>query len=331
MIDGRAGGFAVILENENVAEALVILQVQHAVAIAPEHVFHSTFGQAGERGKMVWRLNHHFMRANSVHLVKETFAFAIQFALDAQRGKFVRDNPDAPARRVGASAVPTVNENFRWSSRLVADAKGAILLFSRDDALTEEVVRALPSFRRNDHPAARYRVFTQLRQSTPPRRGSRLPAQNEQPGALNCTASGVPVKMLRSGPSHLRAERILVQPYHGWLPRMVINGRHVKPAGGFADVTLRHKSLGGADDHALFFPGNTQFRQRRQIFPNGARSDFHECQRLAIVADQIDFALDAARSVIPGYEYVSLPAQIPVGVGLTANAGATSFQLFRIT
>jgi hypothetical protein len=67
-----------------------------------------------------------------------------------------------------------------------------------------------------------------------------------------------------------------------------------------------------------------------KIFPNGARSDFHECQRLAVVADEIDFALEATRSEIPGYEYVPLPAQIPAGVGLTANAGATSFQLFRI-
>ena len=54
----------------------------------------------------------------------------------------------------------------------------------------------------------------------------------------------------------------------------------------------------------LFFPCNAQFGQRWQAFPDSARSDFHECQRLAIVTDEIDFTLNAARSVIPGYEYV---------------------------
>src|SRR5260370_13180038 len=157
--------------------SLVVLQVQHTVPIAPEHVLHSTFGQGGERCKMVRRLNHNFVRANSVHLVKQAFAFAVQFALDPQRGKFVGHTPDAPARRVWASAVPSVNENLRGSSRLIAHAEGTILLFSWDDTFTEEVVRTLPAFRRNNHPSAGDRVLTQLRQSNPPRKGSVSPAQ----------------------------------------------------------------------------------------------------------------------------------------------------------
>src|SRR5258708_60954 len=147
MIDSRAGGFSVILENEDVTEALVILQVEHAIPIAPQNVLHSTLGQRGERRKMVGRLDDHFVRADSVHLVKETFAFAVQFAFDAQCGKFVWHHADAPARRVWASAIPPVNENFRRSSRFIANAKRAILLFPGDDALTEEIVRPLPSFR----------------------------------------------------------------------------------------------------------------------------------------------------------------------------------------
>ena len=109
---------------------------------------------------MVRRLNHDFMRADSVHLVKETFPFAVQFTLDAQRGEFVWHNPDAPARRVWASAVPSIDENFRRSARFIAHTEGTILLFSGDDALPKEVVRPLPSFRRNDHPSARDRVLT---------------------------------------------------------------------------------------------------------------------------------------------------------------------------
>jgi len=95
-----------------------------------------------------------------------------------------------------------------------------------------------------------------------------------------------------------------VQPYHRRLPGAVINCHYIEPAGTLADVPFRQKSLRRANHHVLFFPGNTKFRQRRQVFPDGARSDLHKCQRLAIVTDEIDFALNAARSVIPGYEYV---------------------------
>src|SRR5260370_40499991 len=108
-----------ILENENVTEALVILQVQHAVPVAPQHVFDGTFGKGGECCKMVWRLNHDFVCADSVHLVKETFSFTVQIALDAQSREFVWHNANAPAWRVWASAVASVNEDFGRSAGFI--------------------------------------------------------------------------------------------------------------------------------------------------------------------------------------------------------------------
>ena len=95
-------------------------------------------------------------------------------------------------------------------------------------------------------------------------------------------------------------------------------------------MAFRKKSLRRPNHNVLLFLCNTKLRQRLQILPDGARPDFYECQRLAIVTDEIDLALDAARSVIPRYEYVPLPPQIPVGIGFSANAGAPSFLLFRI-
>src|SRR6266849_9624020 len=147
---------------------------------------------------------------------------------------------------------------------------------------------------------------------------------------LNCTASGVPVKMFQSRPSHLRAERILVQPHDRWLSRAVINCHYIKPAGTVADVTFRQKSLRRTHHQMLLFTCNAKLRQCRQILPYGARSDFHKCQRLAVVTYQIDFAFNAARGVIPGYEYVPLPPQIPVGIGFSSNAGAPGLLLLRI-
>ena len=38
-----AGSFTVILEEQNVAEAAVVFQVEHAVAISPQHFFHLLF------------------------------------------------------------------------------------------------------------------------------------------------------------------------------------------------------------------------------------------------------------------------------------------------
>src|SRR6266478_1982912 len=198
VVDGRPGSFSVIFEDENIAEALIVLQVQHAVPIAPEHVLHGAFRQGGERCKMVWRLNHDFVRADSVHLVKETLSLTVQFALDTQGGKFVGHNPDAPSWRVWASAIPSVDEDFRRSSSFIAHAEWAILLFSRDDALTEKVVRTLPSFRRNDHPSARDRVLPQLRQSIPPRTVSTHPRGRRELETLNCTFSAVSLKMFPS-------------------------------------------------------------------------------------------------------------------------------------
>src|SRR5229473_5968626 len=198
VVDGRPGSFSMVFENEDVAKALIVLQVQHTVAIAPEHVLHGTFGQGGERCKMVWRFDHNFVRADSIHLVEETLSLAVQFTLDAQCWKLVGHNPDAPAGSIWASTVPPIDEDFRRSSSFIAHAEGAILLFSRDDALTQKVVRTLPSFRRNDHPSARDRVFPQLRQSNPPRTVSAQPRGRRELETLNCTFSAVSLKMFPS-------------------------------------------------------------------------------------------------------------------------------------
>src|SRR4029077_19383525 len=98
-----------------------------------------------------------------------------------------------------------------------------------------------------------------------------------------------------AGHLHLRAERILVQPDDRRLPWTIIDCHHVKPARTFAYVTFGKKSLRGANHHVLLFPCNAKLRQRLQIIPDRARSDFHKCQRLAIVTDEVNFAFNAAR------------------------------------
>src|SRR5260370_38905780 len=135
VIDGRHGGFPVILENENVPEALVIFQVQHAVAVSPEHVFHGALWQSRQRRRMIRRLHDHFMSADSVHLVEEAFPFAVQIAFDAQRWEFVRYHSDTPARSVGPAAVPAIYQNLSRRLDFVPPAKGTSLRLLGDNAL----------------------------------------------------------------------------------------------------------------------------------------------------------------------------------------------------
>src|SRR5207245_3949911 len=103
------------------------------------------------------------------------------------------------------------------------------------------------------------------------------------------------------------------------------------PASGFPPRTRRPELPPRSQLPELFFPCNRPVQPRPLILPDRARSDFHKSQCRAVVADEIDFALNAARSVISPNEYVSLPPQIPVGIGFSANAGTAGLELFGVT
>src|SRR5205085_12223668 len=69
MFERRAGGFAVVFENQDVLEAAVFLQVENAVAEGPEDVFDPFGREGGEAGVVVGGLDDDLMRADAVHLV----------------------------------------------------------------------------------------------------------------------------------------------------------------------------------------------------------------------------------------------------------------------
>ena len=127
MFDGSARGFAVILEDQDVAESFVVLQIEHAVAIGPQNVFDGAFRESGQSGRVIRRFDDHFMRADAVHFVEEAFAFAVEIAFDAQSGKFVGHDAHRPARSVRAAVAAAIDQNLRRSLGLVAGAERAIL------------------------------------------------------------------------------------------------------------------------------------------------------------------------------------------------------------
>src|SRR5438445_8552226 len=54
MLHRRAGRFSMILEDQYIPKALIVLQIQHAIAIGPQNVLQRAFRQRRERGRMVW-------------------------------------------------------------------------------------------------------------------------------------------------------------------------------------------------------------------------------------------------------------------------------------
>src|SRR5712675_2639643 len=154
MLEGRTGSFAMVLENENVAEPLVVLQIQHAVAISPQNIFDGARRQAGQRGHVVRRFHDYFVRADAIHFVEKSFAFAIQIAFNSKRRKTVGDDTNVPARSIAAAVAP-IDQNFRRRLAFGAGAEGAILWAGDQDAFAEKIRWAFPAISGNDDPAAR--------------------------------------------------------------------------------------------------------------------------------------------------------------------------------
>jgi hypothetical protein len=93
-------------------------------------------------------------------------------------------------------------------------------------------------------------------------------------------------------------------------------------------MPLAQESPRRAHNNALLVGGHAQFRQIRQrVVAHGARPHFHQCQRVAVVSDQIDFAFCSAGPVIARDEHVAMTPQVPVAVGFAADTGAAPLQL----
>jgi hypothetical protein len=108
-----------------------------------------------------------------------------------------------------------------------------------------------------------------------------------------------------SSSSTSAAERILVQAQLRRHPSPIVDGQHIEAARAIAHMALAQESPRRPYHDALLVGGHAQFRQSRQrTVAHGARSYFHECQRAAVVPDQIDLTLGTARHVIARDEHV---------------------------
>src|SRR5437879_12217908 len=103
------------------------------------------------------------MRARPVHAIVDTFGLAVELAFDLQRGIAVGHYADVPSRSVVPVALGTISENFRRCFAFIAGTKRTEASLETD-WLTDEVVWALRTLRRNDHPASGDRIYSYIRQ-----------------------------------------------------------------------------------------------------------------------------------------------------------------------
>jgi hypothetical protein len=168
VLERGAGRFAVIFEQENVAESAVVLQIQHAIAIGPENFLDGFLGHAGQREVVIRRFDDYFVRADAVHAVEKSIAFAIQAAFDAQRRKFIGHYAERPTRRVFTAAIPAVSKNFTRRLTFVTGAERTIRVALDDNALANKIHRAIGPVCGNDYPTSRDGISAKLWQTCPP-------------------------------------------------------------------------------------------------------------------------------------------------------------------
>src|SRR3984893_13298345 len=156
---------AVVLKEQDVAKSAVVLQVEHAVAVGPQHFLNCLLRQRRERAHVIRRFDDHFVGTHSVHPVEQAFALAVQAAFDSKRGKFIRHYADRPAGRVLAAAVPSIGQNFRWSLTFIPGAERTHAGSLDLNALAHKIHGTLASIGRNNYPAARNRILAKFRQT----------------------------------------------------------------------------------------------------------------------------------------------------------------------
>lgn len=112
--------------------------------------------------------------------------------------------------------------------------------------------------------------------------------------------------------------------------RLSLNGENVRTARRFVDSPGAQELTGHARKVTAFLPIHRIFGL--WLVWIGRRSCLHldEREHRSVVADHINFALEARRRVVTRDENVSVAAEILVSVGLAANSGAARSVFRRV-
>ena len=112
---------------------------------------------------------------------------------------------------------------------------------------------------------------------------------------------------------------------------MITNGNNIEAHRTLFYMARGKKALRSANHDALLLTSHAEFRQRGRILFHRTRSNFHKRQRLSVVDDEAQLALDAAWRVVFRDKHVALTSQIPIRESLAPHARAARFLLLRIS
>src|ERR1700733_6772683 len=280
MFDSGPGRLAVIFEKQNVAEAPIVFQIEHAVAISPQNFFHAFFVDQRERLLVIGRFDDHFVRAHSVHTIEKAFAFAVQSSFDPQRRKLVGHHSHRPSRSVLAAAVAPVGENLLRRLAFIARAERAnswVAFYVH--TLPNEIHWPLAAIGGDDDPASGNGILAKLRQTfllvLAPEYSTTAVARGDDPTQRQRRASrrdagarkvNDPAFVLESSANWVLVlagvERALVQADYRVFAAGHFDGRDVEVAGGSFDGTREQKLFGHARKVAALLPVHGCFGRR---------------------------------------------------------------------
>src|ERR1039458_1240394 len=158
MLQRRPCRYPMVLEDQDVLEATVLLQIDDAVAVGPQDIFNALLRNGGQGSVVVGRFDNDLVRPNPAHLVEHAFGLTVQAAFDSEGGKLVRHHAYRPVRGVTRRPIWAIRQHFgrRLAFIAVAERAKAALQFHR---LTAEVVRAFGAIGRNDYPSSQDWIF----------------------------------------------------------------------------------------------------------------------------------------------------------------------------
>src|SRR5208337_4244926 len=96
---GKAGTglCAVILENQQIPEALVLGEIQNPISIRPQELFDLLWLEVGNSVIVLLALDYHFVSANSVHQVVEAITSTPHRPLNLERRKLIGHHAYVPS------------------------------------------------------------------------------------------------------------------------------------------------------------------------------------------------------------------------------------------
>src|SRR5450759_4897107 len=152
-----------VLEEDDVAETVVLLQIDDALLEGPEDLFDEFLGHVAKGLAVVGPFDDDLMGADAVHLVVHALALAVQLAFDAEDGEFIGHDAHPPP---GLVAIPggAVGQHFGRCLVFIPVTERADGGRERRRHLPDKIAGAFGAIRGYDDPSPCDGVLTQFRQ-----------------------------------------------------------------------------------------------------------------------------------------------------------------------